>query len=276
MSLRVLISVDMEGVAGVVHEAQTDPYAAVHASEYRRACEWMTEEANAAIRGALAAGATHVLVNDAHWDGRNLLAERLDPRAELIAGSPKPLSMMHGLADTDVACLVGYHGRAGAMDAVIDHTYNDTIAELTLNGIVVGELGINAALAGSLDVPIVLVTGDATTCDEATALLGADLTVVATKSSLGRQAARMLHPSEACRRIEAAAQAACAAPRTPWRVAEPVELVVRFARTHHADMAGLLPQAVRRDGRTLAYRAATMAEGFRAWRAMMNLATVHG
>lgn len=276
MSLRVLISVDMEGIAGVVHEAQTDPYAPVHAAEYRRACEWMTDEANAAIRGAFAAGATSVLVNDAHWDGRNLIADRLDPRAELLSGSPKPLSMMHGIADADVACLVGYHGRAGTIDAVIDHTYNDTIAELTLNGVVVGELGINAALAGSHDVPVVLVTGDAATCDEARALLGMDLPVVVTKTSLGRQAARMLHPTEACRRIEAAAQAACGGRRAPWRVTEPVDLVVRFVRTHQADMAALLPHAVRRDGRTIAYRAASMPEGFRAWRAMMNLATVPG
>jgi D-amino peptidase len=166
MSLRVLISVDMEGIAGVVHEAQTDPCTPVHATEYRRACEWMTDEASAAVRGAFAAGAARVLVNDAHWDGRNLIADRLDPRAELLAGSPKPLSMMHDITDVDVACLVGYHGRAGTIDAVIDHTYNDTIAEVTLNGVAVGELGLNAALAGSHEVPIVLVTGDAATMTE--------------------------------------------------------------------------------------------------------------
>lgn len=276
MSLRVLISMDMEGVAGIVHEAQTDPYAAAHAAAYQRASAWMTDEANAAIRGAFAAGATQVLVNDAHWDGRNLLADRLDPRAELLGGSPKPLSMMEGVREADVACLVGYHGRAGTAGAVIDHTYNDTIARVALNGVEVGEIGLNAALAGSVGVPIVLVTGDTATCDEASALLGADLATVATKASLGRQAARSLHPAEACRRIEAAAAVACRATRAPWRVSEPVELVVQFVRTHHADMAMLLPHAERRDGRTITYRAATMSEGFQAWRAMMNLATVPG
>src|SRR5205085_2968731 len=160
-TVRVYISVDMEGVAGVVHESQTDPTDPACAAEYARFRRLMTAEANAAVEGAVAAGATRVVVNDSHWFMRNLLAEELHQAAELVAGDPKPRSMVQGIDEQeprgfDAALLIGYHARAGTAHAILDHTYADRIYEVRLNGKAVGELGLNAALAGVHGVPVAL------------------------------------------------------------------------------------------------------------------------
>src|SRR5437879_7732957 len=121
----------------------------------------MTAEANAAVEGALAAGATRILVNDSHWFMRNLLAEELHQAAELVSGDPKPRSMVQGIEDGfDAALFIGYHARAGTPNAILDHTYADHIHEVRLNGKAVGELGLNAALAGIHGVPAAPVSGD--------------------------------------------------------------------------------------------------------------------
>src|SRR6266571_4292408 len=159
--MRVYISVDMEGVAGVVHESQTDPTNPACAAEYARFRRLMTAEANAAIEGALAAGATKLVVNDSHWFMRNLLAEELHQAAELLSGDPKPQSMVEGIdGGFDAAVFIGYHARAGTRHAILDHTYADRIHDVRLNGRPVGELGINAAFAGVAGVPVALVSGD--------------------------------------------------------------------------------------------------------------------
>src|ERR671911_2851939 len=147
--MQVYISVDMEGVAGVAHEDQTDPIESRHAGEYNRFRRLMTNEANAAIAGALEAGATAVVVNDSHWLMRNLLAEELNPAAELLSGGPKRLSMVEGIGDGfDAAMFIGYHAQAGTRHATIDHTYTSRVYEVRLNGEPVGELALNAAMAG--------------------------------------------------------------------------------------------------------------------------------
>src|SRR3989440_12264087 len=155
--MRVYISVDMEGIAGVVHEDQTNPVDPRCAAEYARFRKLMTAEANAAIDGALEAGANQVLVNDSHWFMRNLLAEELNQAAVLLSGDPKPWSMMEGIdGGFDAAMCIGYHARAGTKNAVLDHTYTDRVLEARLNGRPVGELALNAVLAGALRVPGVL------------------------------------------------------------------------------------------------------------------------
>src|SRR3989475_37233 len=167
--MRVYVSVDMEGIAGVVHESQTDPTTPAFAAEYGRFRRLMTAEANAAVEGALAAGATRVLVNDSHWFMRNLLAEELHQAAELVSGDPKPRSMVQDIdGGFDAALFIGYHAR----DAILDHTYADRIHDVRLNGKPVGELGLNAALAGVHGVPVALVSGDSAVATEAKDLLG--------------------------------------------------------------------------------------------------------
>jgi D-amino peptidase len=273
--MRVYISVDMEGVAGVVHEDQTDPVDPRHAGEYNRFRRLMTAEANAAIEGALAAGAGKVLVNDSHWLMRNLLAEELNPAAELLSGGPKVRSMVEGVdSGVDVALFVGYHARAGTAHAIIDHTYTDSVYEVRLNGRPVGELAINAALAGTWDVPVALVSGDQALAAEARELLGHAVETVVVKEAVGRFAARSVAPAEACRRIREGTIAALGRRHVPFRLPGPIRLEVDFTRTQMADMAELCPGAMRTAGRTVAFTHDDYREVFRAWRVLYNLANV--
>jgi D-amino peptidase len=254
--VRVYISVDMEGVAGVAHEDQTDPTDPRHAAEYNRSCRLMTAEANAAIEGALAAGAARILVNDSHWLMRNLLPEELHPGAELVSGSPKLRSMMEGIElGFDAALCIGYHARAGTAPAVIDHTYTSRVHEARLNGRPVGELALTAALAA-----------------EARDLLGETVETVVVKHAVGRFAARSLAPAAAGRRIRSGVLAALGRPHRPFRLASPIQLEVELAETQMADMAELVPGSARTGGRSIAFRHDDYREVFRAWRAIYNLA----
>jgi len=271
--VRVYISVDMEGVAGVAHEHQTDPTDPRHAAEYNRSCRLMTGEANAAIEGALAVKATRILVNDSHWLMRNLLADELHPAAELLSGSPKRWSMMEGVElGFDAALCIGYHARAGTPSAVIDHTYTSRVHEARLNGRPVGELALNAALAGTWDVPVALVSGDQALAEEAREVWGDGVERVVVKHAVSRFAARSVSPAEACRRIRAGTTAALGRPHRPLRLDPPVQLEVELALTQMADMAELVPGSVRTGGRTVAFRHDDYREVFRAWRAIYNLA----
>ncbi len=273
--MRVYISVDMEGVAGVVHASQTDPTDPAVASEYTRFRRLMTQEANAAIEGALDGGATAVVVNDSHWNMRNLLAEELHPAAELISGVPKLWSMVEGLDGSfSAAFFVGYHARAGTQHAVLDHTYTDRVHEVRLNGRAAGELALNAALAGMHGVPVTLVTGDSALAAEALELLGDQVVVVILKEGLSRHAARSVSPSVACQRIRDAAARAMRRSVRPYVVSSPITLEVEFARTVEADMAQLVPASDRTGPRTIRYRHEDYLEVFRAWRAIYNLAGV--
>jgi D-amino peptidase len=198
--LSVLVSVDMEGVAGVVHNEDIHPG---HA-EYERSRALLTAEANAAVRGVHAYAAdARVLVADAHAQFRNIVPELLDHRAELVRGSPRPHAMMAGLAaDVDAVLFVGYHGKAGTARSVLAHTISGAvIADVRCDGVSVGELGLNAALAAHHGVPPVLVTGDDTVATEA-AEVAPGMHCVVVKRALGAHAASTLHPQEACRRIE--------------------------------------------------------------------------
>jgi len=272
--MRVYISVDMEGIAGVVHEDQTNPLDPRCAPEYARFRRLMTAEANASIAGALEAGATSVLVNDSHWNMRNLLAEELHESAELVSGDPKPWSMMEGIdSGFNAVFFVGYHARAGTAHAILDHTYSDRVHDVRLNGRPVGEVGLNAALAGAHGVPVELVTGDAALAAEAQALLGEDVTAVV-KTAVGRQGARSLAPALACRRIREAAAKSLRSRGKPFVIPPPITLEIDFVQTLHADLAEVVPGAERTAARTLRYTHQDYREVFRAFRAMHNLAGV--
>lgn len=273
--MRVYISIDMEGIAGVVHEDQTDPTDPRHAGEYNRFRRLMTNEANAAIRGARDAGATAVVVNDSHWLMRNLLAEELDPFAELMSGGPKRLSMVEGIeTGFDAAMFIGYHARAGTQNATIDHTYTSRVYEARISGAPVGELALNAALAGVYGVPVALVSGDQSLAAEATALLGDSVETVIVKEAVGRFAAKSLAPTVACERIRAGAAAALTRRHPVFTFRSPVRLEVDFAGSQMADMAELVPGSRRTGPRTVEYTGDDYRQVFRAWRAMYNLASV--
>ena len=273
--MRVYISIDMEGVAGVVHEDQTNPVDPRHAGEYNRYRRLMTNEANAAIAGARESGATTVLVNDSHWIMRNLLAEELDPAAELMSGGPKRLSMVEGIdGGFDAALFVGYHAMAGTPHAIIDHTYTSRVYQARINGAPVGELALNAAMAGVHGVPVALVSGDQAVAAEARALLGDRVETVIVKEAVGRFAAKSASPSVACERIRSGAAAALRRKHEPFTFPSPIVLEVDFTESQMADMAELVPGATRSRGRSVAYTSDDYREVFRAWRAMYNLASV--
>ena len=166
---KVYLSVDMEGIWGIVYSDQTS----AESPEYGPARKWMVEDVNAVIAGLLEAGATEIVVNDAHGSMRNILASDLNPRASLISGSPKPLTMMQGIDGSFEACLlIGYHAKAGTAWATLDHTISSsTVHAIRINGQEMPELGINGAIAGFFDVPVIMVSGDKEVCNQARLLL---------------------------------------------------------------------------------------------------------
>ena len=267
--MRIYISADMEGISGVVHAEQTEP----GAREYDRACTLMVGDVNAVIEGALAGGATAVVVNDSHWTMRNIKLEELHPQAQLISGAPKPFSMVQGLdRQFDLAFFIGYHGMAGSSPATIDHTYTEgSIYRVTINGTVVGELGINALFAGHFGVPVALVSGDQTLCAEAQALLG-EVKTVQVKEALSRTAALCLPLSESRRLLREGAQAAMSTHPQPLRPRSPVTLLVEFMKSSQADLAALTPGSERSGPRAVRFTHATYTEIYRAYRTMYNLA----
>ncbi len=267
--MNILISADMEGISGVVN---WDHVSAKH-KEYDRFRELMTAEVNAAIEGALSGGADQVLVNDSHGGMTNLLIEELNPDADLISGSPKPLGMMQGMGeDVQAVFLIGYHAAEGTGAAVLSHTWSSrTVHELRLNGQVVGEMGLSAALAGSFGAPVVLVTGDRAATEEARRLLG-EVETVAVKEGIVRTAARCLHPDKVHARIRQAAERAVQAETPPFVLPPPITVSVRFQNALHADMAELIPASRRVDGRTVEWTGDDMPTVYRVFRAMTALA----
>jgi D-amino peptidase len=233
----------------------------------------MTGELNAAIEGALAGGASEVLVNDSHDSMRNILIEELNHSVQLISGSPKPLSMMQGIDDSfHAAFFIGYHAQAGTAYSVLDHTYSSsTVYQVSLNGHPMGETGLNAALAGYFGVPVVLVTGDKLLTEEAVALLG-PMEVVAVKESYGRSAARCLVPEEAHQLIRQAAQRALSRGGKPFVVEPPITLTVDFVSSAHLDMAELIPGINRVSGRRIEFIHDDFLTIYKVWRAMLTLA----
>ena len=268
----VFISVDMEGIAGIVHLNQVMR----GMPEYERSCRLMTAETNAAVAGARRAGATRLVVNDSHGDMRNFLLDELDEGVEVISGADKPFSMGAGLDPTfEVAFFVGYHASVGSERAIMDHTYGGrTIYALRINGREQSEATLNAALAGSFGVRTALITGDQATIDEAAAeLRGIEGVVV--KQALGRQAARSLHPIEACRRIEEGAYRAYTsrAQRPLYQPKGPFVLEVDWMNASMADLCEQIPEVQRAGGRTVRYRATDYQTCYQMLLALLVMAT---
>ncbi|MFD8602929.1 aminopeptidase [Streptomyces sp. TSRI0445] len=272
--MKALISVDMEGISGIVHSSETNP----ERYDYQRGRELMTAEANAVIAGVLDAEPTaDVLVADAHGTFRNLLPEQLDRRARLVRGKPRALNMLAGLdEETDAALLVGYHVRAGEGPGVLAHTMNGEILDVRVAGRSLGEIGLNAAMAGHLGVPVVLLSGDDAACAEAAALIPEAVTVPV-KEALGMAAAVTLHPEEARDRLRrAAADAVSRRTEIPsLALTGPVDVEVDLASPHTIDLATLIPGVSRTAGaRTVAFTAPDYGTAYRLILLLAQLATI--
>lgn len=269
--MKVFISCDIEGVSGVVSGAvQTSS----EGRDYGRARDLMTAEANAAVAGALKAGATEVVINDSHGPMTNILIEKVNPAATLITGAPKHLSMMQGIGpEFQAAVFVGYHSKMGTA-GVLSHTISGgVVANIWVNEIPVGETGINAALAGYFGVPVVVVTGDDEVGREAKALLP-HVHTATVKWAVNRQAARCLAPEKARQLIEEETAKALSDLDSAkiWLPASPVTFKLEFKDAGQADNAARMPYTKMVDPRTLSFTADDYLTAFMGLRSMIALA----
>jgi D-amino peptidase len=253
-----VISVDMEGVAGIATRQQVRP----DGRDYPIARALMTAEANAAIAGAFDGGATSVVVNDSHGPMDNLIGENLDARAEYVVGDPKPLDMVQEVtAQTGVVLFVGYHAGAADPSGVLAHTYSGgAFADVRLNGRSISEAELNGLMAADAGVPVGLVTGDDVICGAIEKAFPGVVTVQV-KTALGRTAARTKHPEEARKAIRAgAARAVAGAASGAIRpVPVPDELVIEaeLRVSGAAEMAVMVPGAERLGASSVLFRAAS-------------------
>ena len=262
---KVYISVDLEGISGINADDQTSAGQA----EYARGRKLMVEDANAAIRGAFAGGATDVLVNDSHGSQRNLLPEDLDPRARLISHSFKRYGMMEGLDETfDSVLFIGYHARASAPRGLFAHTGSGVVRDLQVNGVAVGEGGMNAALAAWYGVAVALVTGDDTAVDEVTAIVPSVKGVVV-KRAINTRAVELVPLAEARRLIEAGAKQAVASAKKPAPIRTgPYRVSMQFRDVTIPEVMSAFQEMTRPAPDTLAFERQQMPEAYRLIRVL--------
>lgn len=237
--MKVWISFDMEGVAGIVDWDQCRPGSG---ASYTMGCELLQDEVNAAITGAIAGGATEIVLNDSHSSMANLDPRRIAGNAKYLSGRHKPRYMMQGLDETfDAIFFLGYHGSISGRPSTLSHTYNpEVFSRAVLNGTEVGESGINALVADHFNVPIAFLSGDAVVQEE-TRPFAPDAVTVTTKESITRFSALNLHPAQSCdlirtgsqRAMEAVAAGKMAGPG----IHKPATLELEFQTGDMADVA---------------------------------------
>lgn len=268
--LRALISIDMEGIAGVVDWNDTIP----GRPDYGAARDLMTNEASAAVRGVLAFDPdAEVLVADAHGPFRNLHPGKLDRRARLLRGYPRADSMLAGIqTGVDAVLLIGYHGKAGMAGSVLAHTMNGAvISDVRCNGRSYGEIGLNVAHAAAHGATTALISGDDSVAAEAAAV-APGIHTVEVKRALSGWAADNLHPDEACDRIEAAVPAALAARAEvkPLRFEGPVDVEIDFVRPLMVEPMLLIPGVERNGQAGVRYQADSFTTAYQ----ILELATL--
>lgn len=254
--LRVYIAADMEGIAGL--SAMDDPAGP----------RLMTEEVNAAVAGAFDAGASRVLVNDAHGSHANLLVERLDPRAVLQRGNLKPYGMMEGLDDSySVVLLIGVHAKAGVTGAYAAHTGSGRVADLRVNGISVGEAGMNALYAGWYGVPVAFLSGDSLAIEELRALVPT-VHGVTVKTGIWGRAVHSLSPDSARAHIRRGVRVALGNPGSPLPRAERYEVEMEYTSVIYAEIAEGIPGVDRAGPTTVWFTVNEYPEAYRMIRVL--------
>lgn len=282
--MKVLISADMEGTCGVVSWVQVMPPEYVNGSEpsaqdrYLRTRERMTAEVNAAVEGALAAGADEVIVNDSHDGMRNIIPDQLHSEVRFITGNDKPLGMMQGVDLDGVGAVfyTGYHAKAGTPAAPLAHTWTGWLNDVKLDGVSTGEFGINAAVAGYYGVPVVMISGDDKAVAQTQALLGEQVAGAVVKEGISTFSALHLHPEKARQRIrEAAEQGMLNVERAqPYSLPADSTVELTFDHQARADQAILVPGVVRTGERSVAWIPRDGYEFIRTFRAVMSCAGI--
>jgi D-amino peptidase len=269
--MRLYISCDMEGTAGVCSWKQCNPDNLDEYPIYRR---YMTREVRAAVEGAMTGGATEFLINDSHSSMRNLLWDELPAGVRLVSGSPKPYSMGEEIGSgADAVFLTGYHAKSGDRNGVLAHTFSDaTVYRVTMNGTECSEALLVSALAGFHGVPVLLVSGDRTIVDETTRHLPW-ITGVAVKESIGYYAIDSLTPQAAQDAIRKGAREAIGrlSKAKPFTFQPPVEMLLETTRVENADFVELMPGFERVGGRTVRFVGENYDAAYRAYVAAVRL-----
>ncbi len=269
--MKLYVSTDMEGVAGVTSWQQVD--ARTPHAEYAAYRRYYTQEVAAAVGGARRGGATSILINDSHGPMRNLLFDELPADVRVIFGNRKPFSMVQDAQGFDGAFFIGYHGGIGDADAVLCHTYTPSIMyEVRINGTICSEATINAALLGAYGIPLLYVTGDRTTVEGITHTMPwVRGTIV--KESIGNFSANTMSPAAARERIESdAAEALANAPHAkPFTFEPPITLDLALAKTEQADYLQLIPGFLRTGPRSVRFVDDDMQTVFKAFVACFRL-----
>lgn len=257
--LKIYISADMEGVVGAVSDEQLGPTG----FEYQRFREFMTQEVNTAIEAAFAAGATDILVSDSHGNGQNLLIEKLPKNIAVVRSWPRPLMMMQGIDETfDGVIFLGYHTSTTNMEGVRAHTMSSgSLADVRLNGVSMPEAGINAAIAGHYNVPVIMISGDDAIVKEATALLG-NIEGAVVKWAYGFHSAKTLTPEAACELIADKVKKAIGRIKEfkPYKLKAPIQLEVRFKNYRPAEVLSYLSLVERPDAHSIRFVGRDMVE----------------
>lgn len=251
--MKIYLSCDMEGTAGVCSWMQCDPSNRNEYPVYRR---YMTQEVRAAIDGARTTGAVDVVVNDSHWDMRNLLWDELPSDVRVVSGGRKPFSMAEGLGPGfDGAFFTGYHARVGDANGVLAHTYTaDSLYNVRINGITCSEALLNAAMAGLYGIPLLLVSGDRVVVEHVKEYMPW-VTGVVVKEGIGHYAADSITPkaAQAALRDGAARAIRDRASAKPFTFDSPITLEIDTTRVEHADFIELMPGFQRVAGRTVRF-----------------------
>jgi D-amino peptidase len=273
--MKIYISADMEGTAGVCSWDQVD--ARNYTADYFIYQKVMTAEVCAAIEGARKAGARDFTINDSHGPMRNLLLDELPQDARVIFGNRKPFSMNEGLhKDFDGVFFTGYHGAIGEPNATLCHTYTPSVVyDARLNGMRCSEATLNAALAGHCGVPVLLITGDRATIESAKAQMPW-ITGVVVKESIGNYAVDSLSPEAAQDAIREGAQQAVRALKDarPFVVTPPIVLEIDLAKIEQADWVALIPGFERAAPRTVRFTSDDYPTVFKAFVAAFRMGAV--
>jgi len=265
------MSVDMEGISGIVDGSETGRDKA----EYERGRKLMVGDVNAAIEGVLSIGDVEVVVSDGHGGMRNIKPEDLNEAAVLVRGSPKPLTQMAGIAEGyDAVVFIGYHSKKGTELGILSHTISGGVIDsVTINGMEVGETAINAAIAGYHGTPLVFVAGDLAVTKEAKEI-NQEIVTVAVKEAVSRRAAKCLSPKVAGELIRKGVSEALQKRGAiePFAFEPPVEIVAKYVNALMADAVAFMPSAERLDGRTVRFVQDDYLKAFGALRASIYIA----
>ncbi len=268
--MRIYMSCDAEGVGGVAdweHCGRGN-------LDYKMGRLLMTKEVNAAVEGALAAGAKEVVVSDSHEKMINLLPEELHQQAFLVQGTHKPMSMVTALDDSfDAACFIGYHARAGTQGGILSHTYTSILIDVIINGKHVGEPELNGYLAGWYGVPLVFLSGDEAAAREIKSF-NSKIVTVATKTGLARRASMARHPEKTRNLIRKGVERAIKQHKDikPLKARKPTRLEMHFWMVEMADLVEILPGVERIGSRAVQFKNKDFSAVYGMFLSMMRIA----